>query len=92
MTMYSIKKYVGESAIYFDNAEDLKTKLEIIEKEHNNYLKLKEDTYNRVKERYSWVNVVNSYETFLDNVNSNGISSEAETKSLINTNEQMENK
>jgi len=51
----------GDSALYFDTAYNLKHIIEAIEKNTLDYLQMKEDAYNRVKEGYSWDQIVENY-------------------------------
>ena len=55
------REVAGDAAVYFTDSHDLKDKIELIEKNHGNYLKLKTDCYGAVKEKYSWDEIVNEY-------------------------------
>lgn len=51
-----------ESAVYFKDSDDLKNQMELIEKNPQEYSKLKDLAYNEVKSRYLWKKIVNEYD------------------------------
>jgi rhamnosyltransferase len=55
------REVARDAVVYFKNSFDLKDKLELIEKNPDNYLKLKLWAYNVVKENYSWNSIVDEY-------------------------------
>ncbi len=52
----------GDFALYFKDESDLKNKIEMIEKNPKEYIKLKEEIYKRVKENYSWDRACEKYD------------------------------
>ncbi|MGP8024376.1 MAG: DUF1972 domain-containing protein [Methanobacterium sp.] len=60
------REVCGNSGIYFKDANELKDKLELIENDFSQYLKLKEDAYHRVKEEYSWNEINGKYMKLFD--------------------------
>ena len=51
----------GDSTLYFDTVFNLNHVIEAIDKNTGEYLQLKEGAYNRVKEDYSWGQIVENY-------------------------------
>ena len=50
-----------DTALYFQDSEDLKNKINIIESEPENYQELKSKTFNRVHNEYSWDKITSQY-------------------------------
>lgn len=59
------REVCGDFAIYFSNSDDLKDKIQLIEKSLTNY-KLKMKLYDAVKKRYSWTKIVNEYKSLFN--------------------------
>ena len=57
---------VSDSGFYFENDDDL-TKV-ITEIEHNDYSEYKELVYNRVKNQFSWKNIVKMYSEYFTEI------------------------
>jgi rhamnosyltransferase len=55
------REVAGDTVVYFENNNDLKHKIEKVESNLEDYIKLEENTYNRVKTVYSWDGIVNKY-------------------------------
>ena len=56
------KEVGGDCLIYFDTPGNLAARIDRAEADINEYYKLKENVYMRVKNDYSWNSVVNAYE------------------------------
>ena len=63
------KEVCGNGALYFENSNSLKEKIELIENSTENYQKLKLEAFNRVKEGYLWNGIISKYEFLFDNMN-----------------------
>lgn len=57
------REVTADSAIYFKDVHELRNKMEKIEKNNQNYFGLKELAYKRVKNRYNWDEVYDSYQS-----------------------------
>ena len=58
-----------DTALYFENSNDLKNKIEKVENNPKNYLELKSMTFNRVNKEYNWDKIVGQYhELFKANI------------------------
>lgn len=57
-----------ENAIYFNNSEDLKSQLELVDKSPQKYSKIKINIHKSVKNEYSWEKISNGYENLLNSV------------------------
>jgi rhamnosyltransferase len=57
------REVAGHTAVYFKNSHDLKDKLESVEKNYDDYLKLKRGAYNTVKKNYSWDCIIDEYKS-----------------------------
>ncbi|MGZ7134518.1 MAG: glycosyltransferase, partial [Methanobacterium sp.] len=60
------KEVCGNCAIYFEDSENLKDKIKLIESNPENYQKLKLEAFYRVKEGYLWKKIVEDYETLFE--------------------------
>lgn len=58
-----------DAAIYFKDINDLRDKLEILEKKSETFNEFKEKGYYRVKNHYSWTRVVKEYELLFNKIN-----------------------
>lgn len=62
----------GKCALYFANSEELKYRIQLIEKESPKFTILKKEAYNRVKSKYSWDKIVDEYDVlFKKELNTN---------------------
>ena len=59
------REVCGDSALYFIDSIGLKNKSELIEGNTEKCLGLKDTTYERAKEKYSWNNIIYAYESQL---------------------------
>jgi glycosyltransferase involved in cell wall biosynthesis len=58
-----------DSALYFNDSDELKKRINQIENNPENYLELKDKAFNRVKNEYSWNKIVGQYhELFTKNL------------------------
>lgn len=55
------KEVCGDTAIYFNDVNELQEKMEAITEKMENFVQLQNESYNRVKEEYSWNKIVDSY-------------------------------
>ncbi|MGZ7159693.1 MAG: DUF1972 domain-containing protein [Methanobacterium sp.] len=60
------KEVCGNCAIYFEDSENLKDKIKLIESNPENYQKLKLEAFYRVKKGYLWKKIVEDYETLFE--------------------------
>ncbi len=60
-----------ENAIYFNNSNELKSQLELVDKTPEKYSKIKINVHNSVKDEYSWEKISNGYENLLNSVGNN---------------------
>ncbi|MGZ7107765.1 MAG: DUF1972 domain-containing protein [Methanobacterium sp.] len=60
------KEVCGNCAIYFEDSENLKEKIKLIESNPENYQKLKLEAFYRVKKGYLWKKIVEDYETLFE--------------------------
>jgi rhamnosyltransferase len=60
-----------ENAIYFNNSNELKFQLELVDKNPEKYSKIKINVHNSVKDEYSWEKISNGYENLLNSVGNN---------------------
>ena len=51
-----------DSALYFKDSDDLKEKIDNIERNPENYLEFKSRAFKRVQEEYSWDKIVGQYD------------------------------
>ena len=70
-----------DTALYFQNSEDLKNKINKIESNPENYQELKSKTFKRVHKEYSWDKITNQYHQ-LFKVDIKGENSENTTSNL----------
>lgn len=61
------KEVCGSSAIYFEDSDTLKEKIELIESSPEDYQNLKIEALHRVKKSYLWDKIVNEYELLFKN-------------------------
>lgn len=61
------KEVCGSTAIYFENSDSLKDKIELIESNPKNYQNMKIEALHRAKEGYLWDKIVNEYELLIKN-------------------------
>jgi rhamnosyltransferase len=59
-------------AIYFKDSDELSLKMNLVENNLSEYMELKTRVYSRVKEQYSWLNVVKEYENSFEYAITNG--------------------
>ena len=64
------REVCSDTGVFFSNVNDLKDKLNLIEMDFPAYLKLKENAYYKVKNEYSWNNIVNQYNLLLKSYDS----------------------
>jgi glycosyltransferase involved in cell wall biosynthesis len=57
-----------DTAIYFEGPEDLKLKIDNLDKNPENYLELKSKALTRVKKEYSWDKIVGQYTELFDQI------------------------
>lgn len=57
-----------ENAIYFNNSNDLKSQLELVDKNPEKYSKIKINVHNSVKNEYSWEKISDGYENLINSV------------------------
>jgi len=62
------REVCGETAIYFKGEIDLANKIKLIENNPEKCVELKENAYRRVKENYSWNEVVKRYEMLFNTI------------------------
>jgi rhamnosyltransferase len=55
------REVAGDTALYFKDSLDFKEKIKLIEKNYDEYIKFKKDSYCKVRENYSWDKIVNGY-------------------------------
>ena len=60
------REVCGNFGVYFKDVDDLKNKIDLIEKDSSSYLKLKEEVYHRVRKEYSWKNISSKYAKLFD--------------------------
>ena len=60
------REVCGNFGVYFKDVDDLKNKIDLIEKDSSSYLKLKEEVYDRVRKEYSWKNISSKYAKLFD--------------------------
>ncbi len=61
-----------ETALYFNDSDELKNRINQVENNPENYLELKDKAFKRVKNEYSWNKIVGQYnELFTNNVTDN---------------------
>jgi rhamnosyltransferase len=65
------REVCGENAIYFNDSNELKKQIELVEKNPENYSKIKYDVHNSVKNEYSWEKISNGYENLLNSMGCN---------------------
>ena len=65
------REVCGKNAIYFDDSKELKTQIELVEQNPENYSKIKYDVHNSVKNEYSWEKISNGYENLLNSMGCN---------------------
>lgn len=59
------KEVCADSAVYFEDVDDLKEKMEKVDANIEDFLELKEKAYQRVRKEYSWDEVVEDYENLI---------------------------
>ena len=59
-----------DTAIYFEDPDDLKLKIDNLDKNPENYLELKSKALRRVKKEYSWDKIVGQYTELFDQIDS----------------------
>jgi glycosyltransferase involved in cell wall biosynthesis len=58
-----------DTALYFQDSEELKDKINLIESKPENYQNLKSEAFNRVHKEYSWDKITSQYnQVFKDNI------------------------
>ncbi|WP_321423224.1 DUF1972 domain-containing protein [uncultured Methanobacterium sp.] len=62
------KEVCQDSALYFKDVDDLKSKIETLETNSSDYSYLKEKAYCRVRENYDWDKIVDEYENVFNNI------------------------
>ena len=62
------REVCGDAGIYFKDENDLANKIKLIESNPETYNELKENAYRRVKENYSWNEVVKRYEMLFNTI------------------------
>ena len=62
------REVCGDSAIYFEDAAELREKMEMVDVNIEDFLELKEKGYQRVKKNYSWDKIVGDYESIIHEV------------------------
>jgi rhamnosyltransferase len=55
------KEVCEDSAMYFNNVDELEKRINQVENNPENYLELKDKAFNRVKHEYSWNKIVGQY-------------------------------
>ena len=62
------REVCGENALYFKDAEELKERIESIEKMPEKYANMKDEAYNRIIKNYSWEKIINDYLYLFNNI------------------------
>lgn len=63
------REVAKESVIYFKDDLGLVNKIQLVEKYHHDFLRLKKEAYLRMKKEYSWNHIVNEYKNLFNNIN-----------------------
>ena len=66
MIMNLIEKFAVILEFILKNVDDLKNKIDLIEKDSSSYLKFKEEVYHRVRKEYSWKDISGKYAKLFD--------------------------
>lgn len=62
-----------ENAIYFNDSDELRSQMELVDKNPENYFNIKYDVHNSVKKEYSWEKISDGYENLLNSVGNNDV-------------------
>lgn len=65
------REVCGDLALYFENSDNFKDKIGLIEKKFETFLKLKNEVYNRVQAVYLWEKITDDYELLFTNLEIN---------------------
>lgn len=60
------REVCGDSVVYFDDSDDLRAKMETVDANIEDFVELKEKSYQRVKAEYCWDTVIDKYNSMFD--------------------------
>ncbi|MCE7700233.1 MAG: glycosyltransferase, partial [Methanobacterium paludis] len=60
------REVCGDSVVYFDDSDDLREKMETVDANIEDFIELKEKSYQKVKAEYCWDTVIDKYNSMFD--------------------------